>query len=90
MYRLAKHIALCRPTEHTAMRYENSKAHGTLCTMCLSDKSDKSDKSDESDKSDIPAPAVSTLRNAPCRQCTAKDYLAFFTSVNRAASGRWR
>ena len=26
----------CQPTEYTAMRYKNSKAHGTHCTMCPS------------------------------------------------------
>ena len=26
----------CQPTEHTAMRYKNTKAHGTHCTMCPS------------------------------------------------------
>ena len=32
----ALHNVLCQPTEHTAMCYRNSKAHGSHCTKCPS------------------------------------------------------
>ena len=54
--------ALRQPTDHTAMCYKNTKAHGTHCTKCQS-----SDKSDKSDKSDILCPQYWHCAMCPCQ-----------------------